>query len=115
MEWGENRGEKEVYRGHASWKEKREEKKELGEGTMEIEMVQISFLCIEYKQQTGNMWSEPNANTQHAPSAQANNNPSTFGMIDAGLAGIYHITVWRFDYQLNRNTAKKHLPHSTEI
>lgn len=36
-------------------------------------------------------------------------------MIDAGLAGIYHVTVWRFDYQLNRNTAKKHLPHSTEI
>lgn len=51
MEWGENREKKEVCRGNASWKEKREEKKELGE----IQMVQISFLCIEYKHQTGNI------------------------------------------------------------
>lgn len=39
----------EVSKGHASWKEKREEKKELGKGTMVIQVVQISFLCIEYK------------------------------------------------------------------
>lgn len=55
MEGGENRGKMELYRGHASWKEKREEKNELGKGTIEIQMVQISFLCIEYKHQTSNI------------------------------------------------------------
>lgn len=44
-----------MSKGHASWKEKREEKKELGKGTMVIQVVQISFLCIEYKHQTGNI------------------------------------------------------------
>lgn len=55
VEWGENRGEKEMCWGHAAWKERREEKKELGEGTIEIQTAQISFLCIEYKHQTGNI------------------------------------------------------------